>query len=95
MVEILSHESFKTHPHIKDKPKTMQAAIFGAAMASNIGAFSLTIASSLAGLLWHQILAHKDILVSRRAFVGWNILPVLVLGTVAYSVVALEVVYLF
>ncbi|KAG0147227.1 hypothetical protein CROQUDRAFT_656337 [Cronartium quercuum f. sp. fusiforme G11] len=95
MVEIIRDDGFKFHPQIANEPKTLRAAIFTTAMASNVGAFSFTLPSSLAGLLWHQILSQKAIVVRRRSFLGWNLIPVLVLSFVAYSVVAIEVMYLF
>lgn len=95
LVEIINHEEFKTHPHIITQPKILKSAIYSIAMSSNIGAFSLTLPSSLAGLLWYEILSQKEIVIKKREFLGWNLVPVLVLGFVAYSMVLIEVLYIF
>ncbi|EGG11341.1 uncharacterized protein MELLADRAFT_90822 [Melampsora larici-populina 98AG31] len=95
LVEIINHEEFKSNPKIISEPKILKSAIYSISMSSNIGAFSLTLPSSLAGLLWYEILIQKGILIKKREFFGWNLVPVLVLGFVAYSIVLIEVLYIF
>ncbi|POW07287.1 hypothetical protein PSTT_08393 [Puccinia striiformis] len=95
MVNVISDPYFRLNAHVIEDPRILRSAIFATAMASNIGAFSLTIPSSLAGLLWHQILQQKGILIRNRDFFAWNLLPVLVLSLVALSIVFVEVMFIF
>ncbi|SCZ87544.1 BZ3500_MvSof-1268-A1-R1_Chr2-2g05010 [Microbotryum saponariae] len=93
LVEILRDPNFSNAPHIVAGPKILTGAIFSAALASNLGAFSWTFSSSLAGLLWVSILKQKGIHVRAREFAAWNCLFLPVLSTVASAVVLLEVEY--
>jgi Na+/H+ antiporter NhaD/arsenite permease-like protein len=95
MVNVISDPHFRSDARVIEDPKILRSAIFATAMASNIGAFSLTIPSSLAGLLWHQILKQKGIVIRNRDFLGWNLLPVLVLSLVSLAVVFVEVMFIF
>lgn len=95
MVRVISDEGFVGAGGVRSDPRILRAAIFGTAMASNIGAFSLTIPSSLAGLLWHQILGQKGIRIRNRHFLAWNFLPLILLSLVAFSIVLVEVLFVF
>ncbi|KAA1110110.1 hypothetical protein PGT21_011011 [Puccinia graminis f. sp. tritici] len=95
MVNVISDRQFRLNERVVEDPRILRSAIFATAMSSNIGAFSLTIPSSLAGLLWHQILQQKSILIRNRDFLGWNLLPVLVLSLVSLSIVFVEVMFIF
>ncbi|SCV70380.1 BQ2448_1774 [Microbotryum intermedium] len=93
LVEILRDPNFSQAPHALANPKILTGAIFSTAMASNLGAFSWTFSSSLAGLLWVSILRQKGIHVEAREFAAWNCLFLPVLSTVASAIVLLEVEY--
>lgn len=95
MVRVISDEGFVGAEGVGSDGRILRAAIFGTAMASNIGAFSLTIPSSLAGLLWHQILSQKGIHIRNRHFIAWNFLPLILLSLVAFSIVLVEVLFVF
>ncbi|MBW0468694.1 hypothetical protein O181_008409 [Austropuccinia psidii MF-1] len=95
LVNIISDDSFRFSQNVIQEPKILQCAVFAAAMASNIGAFSLTVPSSLAGLLWRDILKRKEIVVRNRAFLGWNLIPVLFLSSVSFTIVLVEILYIF
>ncbi|KDE03406.1 hypothetical protein MVLG_06122 [Microbotryum lychnidis-dioicae p1A1 Lamole] len=88
---ILRDPKFSHAPHIVASPKILAGAIFSTALASNLGAFSWTFSSSLAGLLWVSILKQKGIHVKAREFAAWNCLFLPILSTVASAVVLLEV----
>lgn len=93
LVEILRDSAFQTAPHILADPRILKGAIFSTALASNLGAFSWTFSSSLAGLLWVSILRQKGIFVRERDFAGWNLLFLPVLSTVASGIVLMECYY--
>ncbi|OAV96547.1 hypothetical protein PTTG_00991 [Puccinia triticina 1-1 BBBD Race 1] len=95
MVNVISDPHFRMNSRVIEDPRILTSAIFATAMSSNIGAFSLTIPSSLAGLLWRQILQQKSILIRNRDFLGWNLLPVLVLSLVSLTIVFVEVMFIF
>lgn len=90
LVEILRDSAFHSAPHVLADPRILKGAIFSTALASNLGAFSWTFSSSLAGLLWVSILRQKGIKVKGVEFAGWNLLFLPVLSTVASGVVLLE-----
>ncbi|GAA6055853.1 hypothetical protein JCM3770_001521, partial [Rhodotorula araucariae] len=93
-VEILRSPSFAASPHVVADPRILQSAIYSLALASNVGALSWTVSSSLAGLLWVRILAQKGIRVTQGEFARWFAGAMLVpLQTVACAVVLLEVYY--
>lgn len=92
-MQILTDHHFRSAPHVQADPRILRAAIFTTALASNVGAFSFTFPASLAGLLWVRILSQKHIIVTPRAFAGWNALPVIVLTAVSCVVVYIEVLY--
>jgi Na+/H+ antiporter NhaD/arsenite permease-like protein len=48
------------------------ASVYGLAIGSNYGAFTLTFSASLAGMLWRDILRQKGIHVRGRQFAGVN-----------------------
>jgi Na+/H+ antiporter NhaD/arsenite permease-like protein len=56
---------------------------------------ALRVPASLAGLLWRDILAQKGLHVSRREFVRWNAVPVVVTMVVGCLVVAGEVCVMY
>lgn len=93
LVEILRDANFSSAPHVLADPRIFKGAIFSVALASNLGAFSWTISSSLAGLLWSTILLQKGIKVGFREFAGWNMLFLPALSTVASGFILFEVVY--
>ncbi|ORY64732.1 hypothetical protein BCR35DRAFT_295125 [Leucosporidium creatinivorum] len=93
LVEILRDSAFQTAPHVLADPRILKGAIFSTALASNLGAFSWTFSSSLAGLLWVSILRQKGIFVKEREFAGWNLLFLPVLSTVASGIVLMECYY--
>jgi Na+/H+ antiporter NhaD/arsenite permease-like protein len=49
------------------------ASVYGLAIGSNYGAFTLTFSASLAGMLWRDILLQKGIHVRGRQFAGLNV----------------------
>jgi len=73
-------------------PKQRDAAIYSLALASNYGAFSLTVCASLAGLLWRDILRQKGIHVRQWQFCKLN-LPLVVVSMVASSAALVGEVY--
>ena len=73
-------------------PKQRDAAIYSLAIASNYGAFSLTVCASLAGLLWRDILRQKGIHVRPWQFCKLN-LPLVVTAMIASSAVIVGEMY--
>lgn len=73
-------------------PKQRDAAIYSLAVASNYGAFSLTISASLAGLLWRDILSRKGIHIPQWQFCRLNI-PLVVTSMIASSAVIVGEMY--
>ena len=63
-VEIIRSPTFANSARVVADPRILSGAIYSLAMASNIGALSWTISSSLAGLLWVRILQQKGIKVT-------------------------------
>ena len=49
------------------------ASVYGLAIGSNYGAFTLTFSASLAGMLWRDILRQKGIHVRGWQFAGLNV----------------------
>jgi Na+/H+ antiporter NhaD/arsenite permease-like protein len=92
-VEIIRSPTFSSSPRVLSDPRILQGAIYSLALASNIGAMSWTISSSLAGLLWARILKEKGIRVTQGEFARWMLPVLLVLSTVSSAVVLLEVYY--
>ncbi|KPV74497.1 uncharacterized protein RHOBADRAFT_44986 [Rhodotorula graminis WP1] len=93
-VEILRSPTFSSSARVVADPRILQGAIYSLALASNVGALSWTVSSSLAGLLWVRILAQKGIRVTQREFALWLGGGMLVLlEGVACAVVLLEVYY--
>ncbi|GAA5912551.1 hypothetical protein JCM8208_001989 [Rhodotorula glutinis] len=93
-VEILRSPTFSSSARVVADPRILQGAIYSLALASNVGALSWTVSSSLAGLLWVRILAQKGIRVTQREFALWFGGGMLVLlQGVACAVVLLEVYY--
>jgi di/tricarboxylate transporter len=92
-VEIIRSPTFSSSALVRSDPRILQAAIYSLALASNVGAMSWTISSSLAGLLWARILGEKGIKVTQGEFARWMIPVLLVLSTVSSAVVLLEVYY--
>ncbi|KAI6044614.1 hypothetical protein EDC04DRAFT_2865840 [Pisolithus marmoratus] len=72
-----------------------RAAAIALAVASNIGAVSFTFSASLAGLLWKDILAQKEITVRQRDFAYWNCFPLLVMTVMGLAVVCAEMAVLY
>jgi Na+/H+ antiporter NhaD/arsenite permease-like protein len=60
-------------------------SVYGLAIGSNYGAFTLTFSASLAGLLWREILRQKGIHVRQIQFAKLN-MCMFVLGSVASGV---------
>lgn len=48
--------------------RTMRASIYALALASNLGALSWRVDSSLAGMLWRSLLAHKHMRINHAHF---------------------------
>ena len=67
-------------------------SIYGLALGSNYGAFTLTFSASLAGLLWRQILRQKGIHVRARQFLVLN-LPISFVAMLVASAVLVGQVY--
>ncbi|KAH9812195.1 hypothetical protein DFH28DRAFT_1096996 [Melampsora americana] len=95
LLKIINHPEFQMNLNHILKPKILKLAIYSIAISSNLGAFSLTLNSSLAGLLWYKILIQKEILIKNKEFALWNLIPILILGFVAYSIILIEVLYIF
>ncbi|KAI5481856.1 hypothetical protein MNV49_000133 [Pseudohyphozyma bogoriensis] len=93
LVEIIRDDNFTNAPHVVANPRILTGAIFSTALASNLGAFSWTFSSSLAGLLWVSILRQKGINVKGREFAKWNALFLPLLSTAASAFVLLECYY--
>ncbi|KAL2421175.1 hypothetical protein ABEF95_004714 [Exophiala dermatitidis] len=91
LVEIMRHPAFAQSAAVMADRRVLLAAIYAVAMGSNIGAFSYTFAGSLAGLLWRDLLADKDIKVSQLKFALINALPLLMQITVSSAIVLGEV----
>ncbi|BGP49388.1 hypothetical protein JCM10450v2_005277 [Rhodotorula kratochvilovae] len=93
-VEILRSPTFSSSARVVADPRILRSAIYSLALASNVGALSWTVSSSLAGLLWVRILAQKGIRVTQGEFARWFAGAMLIpLQTVACAVVLLEVYY--
>ncbi|GJN90034.1 hypothetical protein Rhopal_003031-T1 [Rhodotorula paludigena] len=93
-VEILRSPSFALAPHVAADARILTGARYALALASNVGALSWSVSSSLAGLLWVRILEQKGIRVGKREFATWFGAGMLVvLQTVACAVVLVEVYY--
>lgn len=54
-------------------PRVRYASVYGLAVGSNYGAFTLTFSASLAGLLWRDILRRKGIQVGQDQFAQLNV----------------------
>ncbi|KAI0764389.1 hypothetical protein BD413DRAFT_641125 [Trametes elegans] len=67
-------------------------AVYALALGSNFGAFTLSFAGSLAGLLWRAILRQKGIRVRARQFLALN-LPVSAVAMLAACAVLIGQVY--
>ena len=67
-------------------PRVRYASVYGLALGSNYGAFTLTFSASLAGLLWWGILRRKGIQVRQYQFAQLN------MGTFAVASVTSGVV---
>ncbi|GAA5860932.1 hypothetical protein JCM3774_003192 [Rhodotorula dairenensis] len=92
-VEIIRSPTFANSARAAADPRILSGAIYSLAMASNIGALSWTISSSLAGLLWVRILQQKGIRVTQVEFARWMVPLMLVLSTVASAIVLVEINY--
>lgn len=93
LVEILRDPNFSEASHVLADSRILQGAIFSTAISSNLGAFSFTFSSSLAGLLWNSILLQKGIKVTAWEFAKWNGLFLPILSTAASAIVLLECYY--
>lgn len=62
------------------------ASVYGLALGSNYGAFTLTFSASLAGLLWRDMLRRKGIHVWQYQFAQLNA-GTFIMGSVASGVV--------
>ncbi|KAK4045966.1 hypothetical protein OIV83_006477 [Microbotryomycetes sp. JL201] len=89
-VEILRDPNFANAAHVVADRRIMHGAIFSTAMATNIGAFSWTLSSSLAGLLWVTILQQKGITVTNKDFAKWNMLFLPALSTLSSAAILLQ-----
>ena len=67
------------------------AAWISLALGSNIGAVNITISSSIAGLLWKDILKSVGIDMTQKVFWKWNWRPLLGMCLIGYLVVYLQV----
>ncbi|CAH7669983.1 hypothetical protein PPACK8108_LOCUS4653 [Phakopsora pachyrhizi] len=94
LVNIVTDEKFIRSVRVIEDPKILKAVIYSIGLGSNLGAFSLTIQSSLAGLLWFEILKNKRVLISKKRFLMFNLLPIVILSTVCYSILLIEVLYM-
>ncbi|GAA6011781.1 hypothetical protein JCM10207_004242 [Rhodosporidiobolus poonsookiae] len=92
-VEIIRSPTFTSSARVAANPRILKSAIYSLALASNVGALSWTISSSLAGLLWVRILREKGIRVTQAEFARWMVPVLLVLSTVSSAMVLLEVYY--
>ncbi|BGP17617.1 hypothetical protein JCM10213_001268 [Rhodosporidiobolus nylandii] len=92
-VEIIRSPTFTSSARVLADPRILKGAIYSLALASNVGALSWTISSSLAGLLWVTILQQKGIKVTQIEFARWMMPTLLVLSTVSSAIVLLEVYY--
>ncbi|KAM0752400.1 hypothetical protein T439DRAFT_207223 [Meredithblackwellia eburnea MCA 4105] len=91
LVETFKTDEFKNAAHIVKNPKILWASVFSATMATNLGAFSITLSSSLAGLLWQWLLVQDGYKkIGNRQFAKRNILFLVVLIGVSSLVVAGE-----
>jgi hypothetical protein len=63
------------------------------ALGVNYGAFSAAFSASLAGLLWRDILASKQIIVRRRDFATVN-LPIIAISMTVGCVVLIGVMWI-
>ncbi|KAM0786511.1 hypothetical protein ACM66B_001969 [Microbotryomycetes sp. NB124-2] len=89
-VEILRDTNFVNAPHVVADRRILHGAVFSTAMATNVGAFSWTLSSSLAGLLWVSILQQKGITVTNKDFAKWNMLFLPALSTLSSAAVLLQ-----
>ena len=69
------------------------ATIYSMAIGVNYGAFSTAFSASLAGMLWRDILARKNIHVRSRDF-AWTNLPIIAIAMVVGCVVLIGQVYI-
>ncbi|KAI0262221.1 hypothetical protein BC834DRAFT_940015 [Gloeopeniophorella convolvens] len=68
-------------------PRERYAGVYGLAVGSNLGAFTLTFSASLAGLLWRDMLRQKGIVVRQAEFAALNAGTFLVATAAASAVV--------
>jgi len=73
--------------------RTFWATVYSLALGVNYGAFSTAFSASLAGLLWRDILARKDIHVGAGQF-AWRNLPIIAFTMVIGLVVLIGEIYL-
>ncbi|GAA5982506.1 hypothetical protein JCM11641_006138 [Rhodosporidiobolus odoratus] len=92
-VEIIRSSTFSSSARVIADPRILKGAIYSLAMASNVGALSWTISSSLAGLLWVRILQQRGIRITQVEFARWMLPILLVLSTVSSAIVLVEVLY--
>ncbi|KAH6700821.1 hypothetical protein EV126DRAFT_460033 [Verticillium dahliae] len=64
--------------------RTFWATVYSMAIGVNYGAFSAAFSASLAGLLWRDILARKDIEVTNLDFARFN-LPIISVSMISWS----------
>jgi Na+/H+ antiporter NhaD/arsenite permease-like protein len=67
-------------------PRVWYASVYGLALGSNYGAFTLAFSASLAGLLWRDMLRQKGIHVRQYHFAKLN-MGTFVVASVASGVV--------
>ncbi|KAF3358685.1 hypothetical protein HYQ45_013218 [Verticillium longisporum] len=71
--------------------RTFWATVYSMAIGVNYGAFSAAFSASLAGLLWRDILARKDIEVTNLDFARFNLPIISVSMIVGLAVLTIQV----
>ncbi|KAH7138628.1 hypothetical protein B0J11DRAFT_421135 [Dendryphion nanum] len=73
--------------------RTFWATVYSMAIGVNYGAFSWAFSASLAGLLWRDILARKNIHVRSRDFARFNV-PIIIISMIVGCVVLVGQIYI-
>lgn len=73
--------------------RTFWATVYAMALGVNYGAFSTAFSASLAGMLWRDILARKNIKVRQLEFARVNF-PIIAIAMIIGSVILIGEVYI-
>ncbi|OLL26086.1 Arsenical pump membrane protein, partial [Neolecta irregularis DAH-3] len=93
MIQVIKHPIFISKSGGSDA--VVKGAGLAIAVASNIGAVSVTWSASLAGLLYRSLLRMKNVQVTNFEFAKWNIFPLFAMSVAGFGVICAEVKILY